>query len=396
MGHLIAAAGSVEAITCLLAIRDDVLPPTRQLRDARSGVRPRLRSQRRPAKLRCGERCPTASASADRTSRWFSPNTKADWRQRAVLVVVLGILAGLIVLDLVIQIARRLSRSCPFWNARLRSPLSRPSPAPAAERVAFRTPDGVTLHASLHLPARGAARRHGDLLSRIGRRPLVGHLVLPRPDGEPALRSSPSTSAIRAKATNCPATSPIHWLTEFEVTDALCRHRLRRKRRPTLRELAAGPLRHQPRRLGRARGRGPLAGVQCVACEGVFSISTMSLHYTLRWASLYHPAWIMRLYPMWHIRSTLAVARWVSQVPPALPLRRARKLAPQTGGTARPGHRRRPRHVRLARNQRIPVRNTSRKAAAQRWTVRSGQTQHGPRGRCRASSTAGSSNSSLK
>ena len=28
MGHLIAAAGSVEAITCLLALRDDVLPPT--------------------------------------------------------------------------------------------------------------------------------------------------------------------------------------------------------------------------------------------------------------------------------------------------------------------------------------------------------------------------------
>jgi 3-oxoacyl-[acyl-carrier-protein] synthase II len=29
MGHLIAAAGSVEAITCILSIRDDVLPPTR-------------------------------------------------------------------------------------------------------------------------------------------------------------------------------------------------------------------------------------------------------------------------------------------------------------------------------------------------------------------------------
>ena len=28
MGHLIAAAGSVEAIGCLLAIRDNVLPPT--------------------------------------------------------------------------------------------------------------------------------------------------------------------------------------------------------------------------------------------------------------------------------------------------------------------------------------------------------------------------------
>ena len=28
MGHLIAAAGSVEAIICLLTIRDGVLPPT--------------------------------------------------------------------------------------------------------------------------------------------------------------------------------------------------------------------------------------------------------------------------------------------------------------------------------------------------------------------------------
>jgi 3-oxoacyl-[acyl-carrier-protein] synthase II len=28
MGHLIAAAGSVEAIVCLLAINDDLLPPT--------------------------------------------------------------------------------------------------------------------------------------------------------------------------------------------------------------------------------------------------------------------------------------------------------------------------------------------------------------------------------
>ncbi len=28
MGHLIAAAGSVEAIVCLLSMRDDILPPT--------------------------------------------------------------------------------------------------------------------------------------------------------------------------------------------------------------------------------------------------------------------------------------------------------------------------------------------------------------------------------
>jgi hypothetical protein len=39
----------------------------------------------------------------------------------------------------------------------------------------------------------------------------------------------------------------------------------------------------------------------------------MSLHYTLRWASLYHPSWILRLFPIWHFRVTLAFARWISQ-----------------------------------------------------------------------------------
>ena len=34
MGHLIAAAGAVELITCVLAIRDNVLPPTMNLENA--------------------------------------------------------------------------------------------------------------------------------------------------------------------------------------------------------------------------------------------------------------------------------------------------------------------------------------------------------------------------
>jgi 3-oxoacyl-[acyl-carrier-protein] synthase II len=34
MGHLIAAAGAVELITCVLAIRDNMLPPTMNLENA--------------------------------------------------------------------------------------------------------------------------------------------------------------------------------------------------------------------------------------------------------------------------------------------------------------------------------------------------------------------------
>ena len=47
-GHLVSAGGAVEAIACLLAIRDGVLPPTINLENPRPGVRPRLRPQRGP------------------------------------------------------------------------------------------------------------------------------------------------------------------------------------------------------------------------------------------------------------------------------------------------------------------------------------------------------------
>jgi pimeloyl-ACP methyl ester carboxylesterase len=227
-----------------------------------------------------------------------------------VLAVVFGILAGLIVLNLVFQIAGIiailpiLERSPPFA-------VEPTSPAPAAERVTFQTPDDVTLHASLHLP--------GDAT------PVGTVIFCPELGGDHWSATWYCRALVEAgfavlafdfrnqgQSEKMPGYAPIHWLTEFEVTDALAAVTYVRQR-PDLCDLPLGMF-------GISRGgsaalvaaaRSP--DIQCVAAEGVFSISTMSLHYTLRWASLYHPTWIMRLYPIWHIRSTLAAARWISQ-----------------------------------------------------------------------------------
>ena len=78
MGHLIAAAGSVEAIVCLLTIRDGVLAPDHQPRPSRRRIATWTTFPTRPGGRTSTSRSRTALVSAARTSRSSSDASPID------------------------------------------------------------------------------------------------------------------------------------------------------------------------------------------------------------------------------------------------------------------------------------------------------------------------------
>jgi fermentation-respiration switch protein FrsA (DUF1100 family) len=228
-----------------------------------------------------------------------------------VLWVVLGILAAWVVIDLVVRAAGVfailpiLERSPPFA-------VEPTAPSPTAEAVTFTSSDGLTLRGSLHLPPNGPPRAIVIFCPELGGDHWsAGWYCRALQSAGFAIFAFDFRN--QGESDRLPGYMPIHWLTEFEVRDAVAAISYV-SRRPDLAGLPIGLF-------GMSRGgsaalvaAAQCPEVRCVACEGVFSISTMSLHYTLRWSSLYFPAWVMRLLPIWHIRGTLSLARWVSQV----------------------------------------------------------------------------------
>lgn len=116
----------------------------------------------------------------------------------------------------------------------------------------------------------------------------------------------------QGESDHMPGYDPSHWLSQYEVADLKAVLRYVRHR-DDLRGLPMGLF-------GISRGGCAVLAVgavsndvKAVVCEGVSTTRSMLLHYTLRWASLYVPGWVMKLSPLWHIRLTLEMARIVSQ-----------------------------------------------------------------------------------
>jgi pimeloyl-ACP methyl ester carboxylesterase len=53
--------------------------------------------------------------------------------------------------------------------------------------------------------------------------------------------------------------------------------------------------------------------VQCVVSDGAFSVSTLLVDFARRWGQLYLPAAMLRCVPLWHVRLTIQLMKWISQ-----------------------------------------------------------------------------------
>ena len=117
----------------------------------------------------------------------------------------------------------------------------------------------------------------------------------------------------QGESESLPGYDPLHWLTEYEVEDTLAAVRFVRSQEDWA-DLPLGIV-------GISRGGGAALaaagrdpGIQRIAVEGAFTTDQLMEHYTLRWAALYVPQWVMNLFPLWHVRGTLALVRHISQL----------------------------------------------------------------------------------
>lgn len=117
----------------------------------------------------------------------------------------------------------------------------------------------------------------------------------------------------QGESDSMPGYEPMHWLTEYEVADALavCNY-VSEHRELSLLPLGLFGISRGGAAALAAAARCPDA--RCIACESTFSTMSLMTHYTLRWASLYVPDWVMRPIPGWHLTTTLHVVQWLSQL----------------------------------------------------------------------------------
>ncbi len=224
--------------------------------------------------------------------------------------VALGLVAALILADIVIRTLAVMT-ILPIFERKPPFGVQPAPPNPDGEEIRFPTTDGLSLVGSLY--------HHTD-------RPPLGTIVFCcELDGNHWAAMSYCEGLWKAgfdifafdfrnqgESDSLPGYVPLHWLTEYEVDDALAALDYV-KSRNDLETSKLGVF-------GISRGGGAALAVaarrpevQRAVCEGVFSTESLLTHYTVRWAALYIPVWLVDLIPIWHLRGTFIIVRWISQ-----------------------------------------------------------------------------------
>lgn len=224
------------------------------------------------------------------------------------LTAVLGVLLAV---DCVLHLIGILA-ILPIFERKIAFSVQPAAPDEEAERISFTNDDGLELRGSLY--------RHDD-------QPARG-LIIFCPELSGSHWSAMSYCAglwnsgfdllsfdfrNQGESDSQPGYQPMHWLTRFEVADVHAAIRYARNH-PGLQSQSIGLV-------GISRGGGAAlaaaAGsphVTAVAAEGAFSTFSLSMHYILRWATLYVPAWLLRPLPLWHLRLTVRMVCRISRL----------------------------------------------------------------------------------
>ncbi len=227
-----------------------------------------------------------------------------------VIWVIVGLLLIPVLADVLIQwhavrvVLALIENSPPFRIESL-------PPDPDAEPFSTRTVDGITL--------RGCLYRHTEQTPR--------GLIVFCPEFASNHRSAMLYCSALSRAgfhvlafdfrnhgdsDSMPGYEPLHWLTHYEVIDlnTVINHVYSQ---PDLTELPLGLF-------GISRGGGAALYVAAqrqevlrVATEGAFGTEMLMMAHARHFVPIAAPPALARLFPDWHIRITITLARWISQ-----------------------------------------------------------------------------------
>ncbi|MEZ6046287.1 MAG: alpha/beta fold hydrolase [Planctomycetaceae bacterium] len=227
-----------------------------------------------------------------------------------LLVIILGVLGVILILDIVLR-SVAISVVLPIFERRPPFGIRPAFPSPEAEEIEFPTTNNLKLRGSLHRQADQELQGLVIFCPEFG-----GSHWSARWYCEALIKNGFAVLSFdfrnQGASEHMQRYQVTHWLSQYEVEDTLSAVAYALSR-PELSGLKTGLF-------GISRGGGAALAtgsqddrISAVATEGAFTTDSMMFHFTIRWATLYIPHWIMSRLPDVHVRITLRIVRWISQ-----------------------------------------------------------------------------------